>query len=167
MTIYIIDPRNGRLCTIEEWRKEPDPTIAELVCIDGCISVSPIAMHKYIFRDENEIPEDFTWENAKEAVRKFRIYTKFPGNDVASFHLPTRHQCIDIYDARFCGLDEALELIGGDPIEDGLIWTDAEEINPEYAPYRAFLFSCSDGNIFDDDKTYMHRVRPVVDPFLL
>lgn len=26
MTIYIIDPRNGRLCTIEEWRKEPDPT---------------------------------------------------------------------------------------------------------------------------------------------
>ena len=26
MKTYIIDPRNGGFCTIEQWRKEPDPT---------------------------------------------------------------------------------------------------------------------------------------------
>lgn len=166
MTIYIIDPRSGGFCTIERWRKEPDPTIAELVYIDG-YNPSLIAIHKNILRDENKIPEKFAWEDAKEAVKKFRINTKTPNIDVAPFHLPTLYQCIDIYDARFCGLDEALELIGGDPLTDYWIWTDDEDPAPEFNAISAFAFHGNFCNVGNLGKYFRFAVRPVVyiDPF--
>lgn len=156
MTIYIIDPRNGHLCTIDQWRKEPDPTIAELVCITGGIA-GPIAIHKYIISDGNFGPKRFTWDEARRLVERYRISSKVLNDNVAPFSLPTRHDCIDIYDARFCGLDESLELIGGDPFSDGLIWTGDE------AGFRTvYIFDGFYGKIDRDAKDYKHRVRPVV-----
>lgn len=161
MTIYIIDPRNGRLCTIEEWRKEPDPTIAELVCITGGIA-GPIAIYKFIIRDGNFGPKRFTWYEAQEAARKFRIYTKTPNIDIAPFQLPTRHDCIDIYDARFCGLDEALTLIGGDSLAPERFWLGEEDPDPEAFSRTAYIFYGFDGKMELYPKDFKHRVRPVV-----
>lgn len=166
MTIYIIDPRSGGFCTIERWRKEPDPTIAELVYIDG-YNPSLIAIHKNILRDENKIPEKFAWEDAKEAVKKFRINTKTPNIDVAPFRLPTRRECLDVYDARFQGLDDALRLIGGDPLTDYWTWTGDEDPDPEYTSNYAFIFYGYNGGVYYYSKYNPGAVRPVVyiDPF--
>lgn len=149
MTIYIIDPRNGRLCTIEEWRKEPDPTIAELVCISGSMT-GHILMHKNLLRDENGIIE-CTWDKACELVEHLEIAST----------LPTRHQCIDIYDARFCGLGEALELIGGDPLTDNWIWTGDEDLDPKCTSY-AFTFDSNVGTVNYEVEDGTNAVRPVV-----
>ena len=161
MTIYIIDPRNGHLCTIEEWRKEPDPTIAELVCITGGIA-GPIAIHKYIISDGYLGPKRFTWSEARRVVRLCRIYSRVQNDYVAPFRLPTRRDCIDIYDARFCGLDEALELIGGDPFSYESIWTGDEDPDPEAFPRKAYIFYVFDGKMELYPKDYKRRVRPVV-----
>lgn len=150
MTIYIIDPRNGHLCTIEEWRKEPDTTIAELVCISGSMT-GHILMHKNLLRDENGIIK-CTWDKACELVEHLEIAST----------LPTCHQCIDIYNARFCGLDEALKLIGGDPLTDSWIWTGDEDPAAEYYSYYAFLFSGYNGSVSCGLKNGAGAVRPIV-----
>lgn len=149
MTIYIIDPRNGHLCTIEEWRKEPDPTIAELVCISGSMT-GHILMHKNLLRDENGIIK-CTWDKARELVENLEI----------SSTLPTRHQCIDIYNARFCGLGEALELIGGDPLTGYWIWTGEEDPDPECYSNYAFFFNGDGGDVSGDSKYGTLAVRPI------
>lgn len=149
MTIYIIDPRNGHFCTIDQWRKEPDPTIAELVCISGSMT-GHILMHKNLLRDENGIIK-CTWDKACELVEHLEIAST----------LPTRHQCIDIYDARFCGLDEALELIGGDPLTDYWTWTGDEDPDPEYDSNYAFIFYGDSGHVTNSDKYDMPAVRPI------
>jgi hypothetical protein len=149
MITYIIDPRNGRLCTIEQWRKEPDPTIAELVCISGSMT-GHILMHKNLLRDENGIIK-CTWDKACELVEHLEIAST----------LPTRHQCIDIYDARFCGLDEALELIGGDPLTDYWIWTGEEDPDPECKSIDAFIFYGGYGGVGTCGKDNVGAVRPI------
>ena len=149
MTIYIIEPRYGHLRTIEQWRKEPDPTIAELVCISGSMT-GHILMHKNLLRDENGIIK-CTWDKACELVEHLEIAST----------LPTYHQCIDIYDARFCGLDEALELIGGDPLTDYWIWTGDEDPDPEYNSGGAFFFNGDDGSVYNYGKYITLAVRPI------
>lgn len=148
MTIYIIDSRNGHLRTIEQWRKEPDPTIAELVCISGSMT-GHILMHKKLLRDENGIIK-CTWDKACELVEHLEI----------SSTLPTRHQCIDIYDARFCGLDDALRLIGGDPLTSDWIWTGDEDTEPEYNSSFTFVFKSS-GGVGSLGKCNTYAVRPI------
>lgn len=149
MITYIIDPRNGHLCTIEEWLKEPDPTIAELVCISGSMT-GHILMHKNLLRDENGIIK-CTWDKACELVEHLEIAST----------LPTRHQCIDIYDARFSGLGEALELIGGDPLTGYWIWTGEEDPDPECYSNYAFFFNGDGGDVSGDSKYGTLAVRPI------
>lgn len=149
MTTYIIDPRKGHLRTIEEWRKEPDPTIAELVCISGSMT-GPILMHKNLLRDENGIIK-CTWDKARELVEHLEIAST----------LPTCHQCIDIYDARFSGLDEALKLIGGDPITDYWIWTGDEDPDHEYVSNYAFFFNGDLGTVNLSNECSSYEVRPI------
>ena len=151
MTIYIIDPRNGHLCTIEQWRKEPDPTIAELVCISGSMT-GHILMHKNLLRDENGIIQ-CTWDKALELVEYLEIAST----------LPTRHQCLDIYDARFCGLDEALRLIGGDPLTGSWIWTNDEDLDPdpESNSGNAYIFIGYAGSVNYEHKNDTNAVRPI------
>lgn len=42
---------------------------------------------------------------------------------------PTRHECIDIYDARFKGLDDAMEEIGGESLKE-IYWTSEADSAP-------------------------------------
>lgn len=71
---------------------------------------------------------------------------------------PNRHECIEIYNARFQGLDKALELIGGDPVR-GCIWTCEEDSDPEYSQDNAFVFGGNSGLVSTSSKSSSYAVR--------
>ena len=53
-----------------------------------------------------------------------------------TFRCPTRKECIDLYDARFQGLDEAVKLTGGDfcnRTDGNWFWTAERDADPRYA----------------------------------
>ena len=73
---------------------------------------------------------------------------------------PTRHECIDIYDTRFKGLDDALEEIGGDNLK-GIYWTSEADSDPRYYANHAVFFGGSSGSLFTHSKFNQSSVRPV------
>ena len=107
--IFIVEPMTGKLLTAEEWKEQAeDPTTAfEIVIVPGDGSPAFLIAKKTIC----EAP----WKKAREAVQAFKVTTK--GEVIhEGFDLPTRKQWIDIREARACGLDQVLELIGGDSL---------------------------------------------------
>lgn len=73
---------------------------------------------------------------------------------------PTRHECIDIYDARFRGLDDAMKEIGGDSLRK-VYWTSEADSAPQYSAERAVYFNGSTGYLLANTKYYPYSVRPV------
>ena len=124
MKTYIINPDNNKPVTIDKWRKESDPTRAQLLAIeteDGHLLVM----------SKSYLPGEFTFEEAQKACAAF-ITASTPNG--INFRCPTRKECIDIYDARFQGLDEAIELTGGDYAKRGRYhWTGDRDADPNYA----------------------------------
>lgn len=107
--IFIVEPMTGKLLTAEEWKEQAeDPKTAfEIVIVPGDGSPAFLIAKKTIC----EAP----WKKAREAVQAFKVTTK--GEVIhEGFDLPTRKQWIDIREARACGLDQVLELIGGDKL---------------------------------------------------
>ena len=99
----------GKLLTAEEWKVQAeDPKTAfEIVIVPGDGSTAFLIAKKTIC----EAP----WKKAREAAQAFKVTTK--GEVIhEGFDLPTRKQWIDIREARSCGLDQVLELIGGDSL---------------------------------------------------
>ena len=62
------------------------------------------------------------------------------------FRCPTRHEAIEMYDARFRGLDEAFKKIGGEPATT-IGWTSEADPDPEYNSYSAFFYCGSAGGV--------------------
>lgn len=125
MKTYIINPDNGKKTTIEEWRKEADPTRATVLAIETDDDHLLLVSKSYL-------PGMFKWEEAQKACADF----KPEGLKGITFRCPTRKECIDLYDARFQGLDEALELTGGNFAHnpDGnWYWTAERDADPKYA----------------------------------
>ena len=130
MEIYVINPDNNKPVSVEEWKKESDPTRAEFVAISVPGGILVIK--------KKRLPGNYTFKEAEKACADL---DPFCG---AAFRSPTRKECIDIYDARFQGLDEAIELVGGDPIKMGWIWTCERDTDPRcYVTYAWFFY----GNI--------------------
>ena len=65
-----------------------------------------------------------------------------------------------MYDARFRGLDEAFEKIGGRPATN-VYWTSEADPDPEYNSYSAFVYYGSTGGVGYNNKYYAYAVRPV------
>ena len=126
MEIYVINPDNNKPVSVEEWKKESNPTRAEFVAISVTGGILVIK--------KKRLPGNYTFEEAEKACADL---DSFCG---AAFRSPTRKECIDIYDARFQGLDEAIELVGGDPIKGGWIWTCERDTDPEYNVNSAWFF---------------------------
>lgn len=145
MEIYIINPDNNTPVSVEEWRKEGDPTRAELVAIS--VAEGILAIKK------NRLPGTYDFDEAQAACAALEPIGK------ASFRCPTRKECIDIYDARFQGLDEALKLVGGDPIR-GLMWTCERDADPLYYVYYAWLFHGTGGLTYNNVNS-THQVGAV------
>lgn len=127
MEIYVINPDNNKPVSVEEWKKESNPTRAEFVAISVTGGILVIK--------KKRLPGNYTFEEAEKACADLEPFCGLP------LRSPTRKECIDIYDARFLGLDEAIELVGGDPIKGGWIWTCERDADPRYDVYYAWIFS--------------------------
>jgi hypothetical protein len=133
MQIYIINPDTKKPVSIEDWRKDESPTRAQLLAIeteDGNL----------LIMSKSYLPGEYTFEEAQKACASFIPLEGIP------FMAPSRKECIDIYDARFQGLDEAIKLTGGDYAKRGSFhWTGDRDTDPNY-PINAW---CSYGYVGD------------------
>ena len=146
MDIYVINPDNNNLVPVEEWNKESDPTRAEFVAISVTGGILVIK--------KKRIPDSYTFEEAEKACADL---DPFCG---AAFRSPTRKECIDIYDARFQGLDETLDLVGGDPIR-GPLWTCELDADPGYNVHYAWILYSTSGFLYTNPVYYAHRCQAV------
>lgn len=139
--IYIPDEHRN-LIPVDEWVKREDPTAAQTVVLVTDFGMLEIA--------KKDLPGGFNFEGAQKAAAEYR----------KGFRCPTRHEAIEMYDARFRGLDEAFKKIGGEPVTT-IGWTSEADPDPEYSSSSAFVYSGYAGSVFDNGKYYTVAVRPV------
>ncbi len=160
-SIFIVNPANGEFVTLADWSKTENPASAEFVAIVR-EDKSGIIIAKDPVKVDGEI--NFEWKKAVELAKAFKPATDVAALAVEGFRLPDRREALDIYDARFQGLDDALALIGGTPVHTGdarWIWTEDEDPDPEYYSHYAFLFGGYYGDVHYYGKYHTNTVRPV------
>lgn len=147
--IFIVEPETGSLLTAEEWKnKVDDVKKAQFVVIvpgDG----SPA------FAIAKETLGEFPWKEAKEKAAA--LSDTLNSEPFAEWGLPTRKQWVDIREARSCGLDQVLKLIGGDKLLRDLrrgewfwtseVWVQAGTSAEDYEKEKesANVFWCAGG----------------------
>lgn len=139
--IYIPDEHRN-LIPVDEWVKREDPTAAQAVVLVTDFGMLEIA--------KGDLPGGFNFEGAQKAAAEYR----------KGFRCPTRHEAIEMYDARFRGLDEALKKIGGKPITT-IGWTSEADPDPEYSSNYAFIYYGGSGSVGGNSKCNAFAVRPV------
>ena len=129
MKTYIINPDNNKPVPIEDWRKDENPTRAQLLAVetdDGHLLVL----------SKSYLPGLHEFDEAQKAAADFKPL------EGVTFRCPTRKECIDLYDARFVGgLDDALKLVGGDEMS-GTIWTSDVDVDPWFARRYNANYAC-------------------------
>lgn len=158
-SIFIVNPVTGDFETPESWAKVVDPTGAELVALKRHGEQGGLFISKNLIKDDlGVLKVDF--DGAVKLASGYKPTTVYPVDRTVegTFRLPTRCECLDVYDARFQGLDDALRLIGGDPLTDNWIWTGDED--PEYISNNAFIFLGLYGYVYSDYKYSTCAVRP-------
>lgn len=139
--IYIPD-ENRELHPLDEWMKREDPTTAQTVVLVTDSGMLEIA--------KEDLPGEFNFEVAQKAAAEYR----------EGFRCATRREAIEMYDARFRGLDEAFKKIGGKPATN-VYWTSEADPDPEYHSNYAFIYNGVAGGMFYIDKYSTYAVRPV------
>lgn len=139
--IYIPD-ENRELHPLDEWLKREDPTTAQTVVLVADSGMLEIA--------KEDLPGEFNFEGAQKAAAEYR----------EGFRCATRHEAIEMYDARFRGLDEAFEKIGGKPATN-IYWTSEADPDPECNSNYAFFYYGGTGGMSYRNKYGTHAVRPV------
>jgi len=135
MKTYIINPDNNKPVSIEDWSKDKDPKRAQLLAIeteDGHLLVM----------SKSYLPGRHDFEEAQQMCKNFAP----KGFDGITFRAPTRKETIDMYDARFQGLDEAIKLTGGNFAcnpDGNWYWTCERDTDPRCYAVSAW---CSNGN---------------------
>ncbi len=136
MKTYIINPDNNKPVPVEDWRKDENPTRAQLLAVetdDGHLLVL----------SKSYLPGLHEFDEAQEVAADFKPL------EGVTFRCPTRKECIDLYDARFQGLDEAVKLTGGDfcnHTDGNWFWTAERDADPRYA-YTAWIFNGTNGTL--------------------
>lgn len=159
-SIFIVNPANGEFVSLADWRNTENPASAEFVAIVR-EDKSGIIIAKDPVKVDGEI--NFKWEKAVELAKAFKPATDVASLAVEGFRLPDRREALDIYDARFQGLDDALAIIGGTPVHTGdarWIWTEDEDPDPEYISNYAFFFYGNLGYVGNYAKYNTLTVRP-------
>lgn len=139
--IYIPDEHRN-LIPVDEWVKREDPTAAQTVVLVTDFGMLEIA--------KKDLPGGFNFEGAQKAAAEYR----------KGFRCPTRHEAIEMYDARFRGLDEAFKKIGGEPVTT-IGWTSEADPDPEYRSNGAFVYYGYAGCVVNSSKCNSSAVRPV------
>ena len=141
--IYIPDEKR-ELHPLDEWMKREDPTTAQTVVLVTDSGTLEIA--------KQDLPGEFKFKNAQKAAAAYR----------RGFRCATRHEAIEMYDARFRGLDEAFKKIGGKPATNGY-WTSEADPDPECSSNSAFIYDGNTGQMNYCIKCHTFDVRPVRD----
>lgn len=129
MKIYIINPDTQRPVTIGEWRNDADPVRASLIAIETAEGAPLLVLCK------SYLPKPMNFGDAQKACADY-VDNSLPNK---TFRCPTRKECIDLYDARFEGLDEAIKLTGGDFAADYKYhWTCERDKDPRYGACGAW-----------------------------
>ena len=141
MKIYIINPDTQKPVTIDEWRNDANPVRASLIAIETAEGAPLLVLRK------SYLPEPMNFGDAQKACADY-VDTSLPDK---TFRCPTRKECIDLYDARFEGLDEAVKLTGGDFAADFKYhWTCERDKDPRYNANHAWCsygtYGCMYGN---------------------
>lgn len=133
---------NRELHTIDEWMQQAHPENAQTVVLVTDFGMLEIA--------KEDLPGGFNFESAQKAAAEYR----------KGFRCPTRHEAIEMYDARFRGLDEAFKKIGGEPATT-IGWTSEADPDPESSSNCAFIYYGFTGSVNNIYKCYTYAVRPV------
>ena len=120
--IYIPEEQRN-LIPVDEWVKREDPTTAQTVVLVTDFGMLEIA--------KEDLPGGFNFEGAQKAAAEYR----------KGFRCPTRHEAIEMYDARFR--------------------TSEADPDPEYFSNRAFLYYGGTGSVNYGNKYFTFAVRPV------
>lgn len=151
MEILIVNPITLENVPLQEWKQSENPQSAELIVIK--------TEDKELYLLKRILPERYKFDEAQKAAAEFCPVRK--PSQLGDFRNPTRKEAIDIYDARFAGLDEAIELLGGDSISGHWYWTSESDPDPECSSYDAFISNGNLGILGSDSKYYTNAVRPV------
>lgn len=159
-SIYIVNPLTGELETPKSWARSENPQSAELVVLKRTGEQGLFISKNLIKDDLGVLKVDF--DDAVKLASGYKPTTVYPVDRTVegAFRLPTRRECLDVYDARFQGLDDALRLIGGDPLTDYWIWTGDEDPDPEFSSSGAFVFNGNYGGVRGNYKYGTYTVRP-------
>ena len=150
MKTYIINPDNNKPVPIEDWRKDENPTRAQLLAVetdDGHLLVL----------SKSYLPGLHEFDEAQKVAADFKPL------EGVTFRCPARKECIDLYDARFQGLDEAVKLTGGDfcnRTDGNWFWTAERDADPNYA-HTAWFFYGNSGTLSSNGVTNAIRCQAV------
>ena len=133
---------NRELYTLDEWLQQAHPETAQTVVLVTDRGMLEIA--------KEDLPGEFNFDGAQKAAAEYR----------EGFRCPTRHEAIEMYDARFRGLDEAFKKIGGEPATT-IGWTSEADPDPEYSSDSAFVYYGYAGYVSNSNKYNTYAVRPV------
>ena len=147
--ILILNPDTREFVQLDEWRKEKDPTRAEVVTVDT--PYYRIAIHK------NFVGERMNFKTAQETAGTVEILGQ-------KCRCPRRIESIYIYDARFNGLDDAIDLIGGDS-RSTIWWTCDEDAEGWFArrnsANHAWFFNGTHGYLGSSSVNIANRCQAV------
>ena len=137
--IKIINPDTKAPVSLEDWKKESDPTRAEWILIETD-ELKPFFLHKKLA----DGGRSFTFDEALKA-----------GNTL------TRAQGLALYEAKYAAnINDILELIGGDRIR-GWVWTCEEDSDPQCTATRAWNVYLNYGHVSSSAKAGGFQVRLV------
>ena len=139
LSIQIIDPDTKAPVSLEDWKKESDPTRAEWILIETD-ELKPFLLHKKLA----DGGRSFTFDEALKAD-----------------NILTRAQGLALYEARYAAnINDILDLIGGDRLR-GWIWTCEDDSDPQFSAPYAWGVALDDGYVDDYAKANGCQIRLV------
>ena len=114
MKVFIVNPDNKGLCSVESWKKEENPTRAKYVVLELDNGERRMYYKNKLRTQGGE--SDMTWNKALELAEAF----KEDGLD--GWKLESRREALDCAGDAWDIFPEAVDLIGGDIIRDWF-WT--------------------------------------------
>ena len=146
--IFVLDPETNEFVPAAEWMKQENRERAEVVAIDT-------PYYRIAFRKKFVGVRNF--EKAQQLAADVMIKEQ-------QCRCPRRNECNYIYDARFNGLDELMENIGGDKFGESRWWTCEKDAwcASRYYANLFWYFNGSNGYAYYSIVYTSSRVLPVV-----
>lgn len=147
MKVYIINPDNNELCTVEYWRGEKNRERAKFVVLE-----LDNGERRMYYKNRLKLAggsTDMSWREALSLADEFSI------DKLAGWRIESRREVLDCAGDAWNIFHEAVELIGGDIIH-GWFWTrDAFQ----FYSSSAWVFYGSSGQLSYDSRCFSYAAR--------